>query len=207
MFESGARRWRRTSRGALIGAAIVVASVVIPTVAFATLGGGATVNLCVNTHHTVRVVGGSASCRSDEQTVQIYTKAGADQRFALQPHSHTVNLFEQESSCTTGTTGSGNAEVVFFSCALYDNPNITGSSVGSEDGSYVGPVGGPNEAALTFHLAHGDIQAAGIYSGSATTSHFSIIGGTGLYVGATGTVGGVFYNSDADFHWIVNYHR
>ena len=207
MFESEARRWRRAGRAAFIGAAIVVASLVISSVAFATLGGGGTVNLCVNAQHTVRVVGGSASCRSGEQAVQIYTKAGVDQRFALQPHSHTLNLFEQESSCTVGTTGSGNAEVAFFSCALFDNAGITGSSIGNEDGSYVGPVGGPNEAAITFHLAHGDIQAAGIYAGSATTSHFSITGGTGLYVGATGTVGGVFYNSDADFHWTVNYHR
>src|SRR5689334_8652743 len=124
MFESGARRWRRTGRAAFIGAAIVAASVVISTVAFATLGGGTTVKLCVDAQHMVRVVGGSASCRAGEDAVQIYTKAGADQRFALQPHSHTVNLFEQESSCTTGTTGSGNAEVAYFSCALYDNPNI-----------------------------------------------------------------------------------
>jgi hypothetical protein len=184
----------------------VATSVAVSTVAFATLGSGATVNMCVNAQHMVRVVGGSAGCQSGEQAVQIYTKAGADQRFALRTHSHTLNVFEQESSCTTGSTGSGNGQVGFFTCALYGNADISGSSVGSEDSSFVGPLGGPDEAAVTFHLARGDIQAAGIYDGH-TASHFSITGGTGLYVGATGTVGGVFYNSAADFHWTVNYHR
>jgi hypothetical protein len=193
-------------RLAVIGSAIMVASVAISAVAFATLGSGPTVKLCVDAHHAVRVVGGTAGCTSGEQAVQIYTKAGADQRFALNTRSHTVNLFEQESTCTTGTTGSGNAEVAFFGCALNSRADLTGSSVGNEDGSYVGPIGGPNEAAITFHLARGDIQAAGIYAGAASTSHFSITGGTGLYVGATGTIGGVFYNSDADFHWTVRYH-
>ncbi|HXJ63443.1 MAG TPA: hypothetical protein VNN79_06780, partial [Actinomycetota bacterium] len=110
-----------------------------------------------------------------------------------------------ESSCTTGTTGSGNAEVAYFSCALYDNAGITGSPVGNEDSSYVGPLAGPNEAAVTLRLAQGDIQAAGIYEGAGATSHLSVTGGTGIYVGATGTVDGVFYNSDTDFHWTVHY--
>jgi hypothetical protein len=153
----------------------------------------------------VRVVAGSASCKSGEQAVKVYTKTGADQRFALKAHSHTVDLFEQESSCTTGATGSGDGMVNFYSCPLFDSAGFTGSPVGNETSSYIGPSAGPSETAVTFHLADGDVQAAGIYGGGTATSHFAVTGGTGIDAGATGTVDGVFYNSETDFHWTVRY--
>lgn len=205
MFGGGIASWGRARRIAVVAAAIVLMSVAISAVAFATLGGGRAVTLCVDARHMVRVVGGNSSCKSGEQAVKVYTKGGADQRFALKAHSHTVDLFEQESSCTTGTTGTGNGAVNFFSCPLFDNAGVMGSPVGSEASSYVGPPLGPAESAVTFHLADGDVQAAGIYESN--TIHLAVTGGTGIYVGATGTVDGAFYNSETDFHWTVQYNR
>ena len=205
MFGGRTASWSRARRIGMIGAAIVVMSVAISAVAFATLGSGTAVTLCVDAQHMVRVVGGSAGCKSGEQAVKVYTKAGADRRFALKAHPHTVDLYELESSCTSGTTGTGNGAVSFFSCPLFDNAGVMGSPIGSEASSYVGPPLGPDESAVTFHLADGDIQAAGIYQSN--TIHLAVTGGTGIYVGATGTVDGVFYNSQADFHWTVRYNH
>jgi hypothetical protein len=207
MLGSTSARWSRARKVAVIGAAVVVMSVAISAVAFATLAGGSTVTLCVNAQHTARVLGGSSSCKSGEQAVKIYTKAGADARFALKTHAHTLTAYESETSCTHGVNGSGEGEVDAYSCDLFNNSGLTGSPNGKSYSTFIQADPNPNlnEATLTLHLAKGDINAMGFYDAGGT-SHLSIAGGTGIYAKATGTVNGAFMNVNV-FVWTVHYSR
>lgn len=161
--------------------------------------------LCVNAQHTVRVLGGTANCASGEQAVRVFTKAGANARFALKSQPHSLDAWEKTATCTTGSNGSGVSQLDASLCDDYDNVDLTGDTVGTSLSTYVFAGGNAWLATLTIHLTDGDVVATGYYDTEATTTHFAITGGTGAYTGAVGTINGTFENEGAAFRYSINY--
>ena len=75
------------------------------------------------------------------------------------------------------------AGTAYADCLLYDNQQLSGTPVAHEYAYYVGN----GQESVTFRLPDGDISAdgySGVYNADFT---LSIVGGTGAYVGASGT--------------------
>lgn len=192
-------------KGVLVGALAVLVIGGGTLGAMAAIGDGGVVTTCFNkslgTWKPINTSLGK-TCPTGTQTIVFYTKGQVDSLISsVTPTHHTLTLYEDTLNCTQAVNGSGPAAVFYFQCSDYDNAGFTGSAVGTEISSYVGPC--PQTATVAFHLADGDIQATGMYN--CGLSHLTVTGGTGAYVGATGTVDGDFYNNFNGFQWSFDY--
>jgi hypothetical protein len=122
----------------------------------------------------------------------IQTRDVAKGTFQRAGTHHAVTLYEDQTSGTIGTNGSGQgATDAWNDFLVYDNAGLTGSPVATDVGYDVTESGVQFLETLTFHFADGDLLMTGIWNtppapGTAS-GDLAIVGGTGAYSGARGT--------------------
>ena len=129
----------RLRTAAVVLAAVAVASVAVSAAAFGSSATGPSVTLCVNAQRSVRVPGEQGGCAAGERAVQVYSKAGADARFATRTTVTALNVYESESSCIRATNGTGAGAVTAEKCHLFSDSGLT-QSAGSDVESLVTPI-------------------------------------------------------------------
>ena len=133
--------------------------------------------------------GAVTSADIKDRTIRtIDVKAGTFQRAGTH---HTVTLYEDQSSGTISTNGTGQGAVdAWNDFDVYDNAALTGSPVATDVGYDITQTGGQFNITVAFRFANGDLHMTGIWTipaGPETiTGEFAIIGGTGAYKGARG---------------------
>lgn len=107
--------------------------------------------------------------------------AGAAQRIAVIEHP------TDEKTIDLGDKGDSVGDLLVFANPLFDAANK--SQVGTDQGSCVRTVPGKSwECLWTNTLKDGNITVEGPFSDTATDDVFAVIGGTGKYAGARGTM-------------------
>lgn len=122
----------------------------------------------------------------------IQTRDVAKGTFQRASTHHAVTLYEDQSSGTISTNGSGQgATDAWNDFLVYDNAGFTGSPVATDVGYDVQESGVQSVITVTFHFADGDLLMNGIWNTplapGTSGGHLAIVGGTGAYAGARGT--------------------
>jgi len=122
----------------------------------------------------------------------IQTRDVAKGTFQRAGTHHAVTLYEDQTSGTISTNGSGQgATDAWNDFLVYDNAGFTGSPVATDVGYDVTETGGQFVITVTSRFADGDLLMTGIWNTppapATTTGDLAIVGGTGAYAGARGT--------------------
>jgi len=181
---------RRTVWRTFVPAAVSVSAVLaLLGIGFASSAGALAGHNTVNSDDITNGQVTSADIR--DRTIQ--TRDVAKGTFQPAGTHHVVTLYEDQTSGTISTNGSGQgATDAWDDFLVYDNAGLTGSPVATDVGYDVTETAGAKYLeTLTFRFADGDLLITGIWNtppGPGTASgELAIVGGTGAYAGARGT--------------------